>query len=155
MNPDDRDRDRGTGMTGFDAGAVAVLHSRVHPRCVACGDDNPSGLHLKFRRIDGDAVEALFACADAYEGYSGRLHGGIIALLVDSAMTNCLFALGCAAVTAELTIRYGEPVLIHHPATIRARRLRTAHGLHYLEAEVIQQERSKVTATGTFMDGGG
>lgn len=135
-----------------NADAVDALQRQAHPFCVACSNDNPSGFHLKFTRIDSDTVEAGFACRGDYEGYPGLLHGGVVALLVDSAMTNCLFARGCVAVTAELYIRYSEPILTLTPATIRARRVRAAHGLHYLETEIIQLGRAKVTAAGTFMD---
>lgn len=138
--------------TGPEAGGAGLLQRRAHPRCVACGAGNPSGLHLRFARIDADTVEAVFSCADAYEGYRGRLHGGIIALLIDSAMTSCLFELGHTAVTAQLDLRFREPVRTRYPATIRARRRRTAHHLHHMEAEVVQQGRVKVTARGTFMD---
>jgi len=54
-----------------------------------------------------------------------------------------------------LDLRYLEPILIHHPATIRARRIRTARNLHYLEAVISQDGRVRAAATGTFMDVGG
>lgn len=130
----------------------ADLQRHAHPFCVACSNENPNGFHLKFTQIDERTVEAGFVCRNAYEGYPGRLHGGVIALLIDSAMTNCLFALGCVAMTAELKLRYLEPVLILPPATVRARRIRAAHGLHYLESEIIQQGRIKATGSGTFME---
>ncbi|MDD4050491.1 MAG: PaaI family thioesterase [candidate division Zixibacteria bacterium] len=138
--------------TEADPDSPADVQRLAHPFCVACSDENPDGFHLKFAQIDQRTVEAEFSCQGAYEGYPGRLHGGVIALLIDSAMTNCLFALGSVAITAELNLRYLEPILTACPATVRARQIRTAHGLHYLEAEVIQEGKTKVAATGTFMD---
>jgi acyl-coenzyme A thioesterase PaaI-like protein len=34
-------------------------------------------------------VEAHFDCSRIFEGYSHRIHGGVIAALLDGAMTNC------------------------------------------------------------------
>jgi acyl-coenzyme A thioesterase PaaI-like protein len=138
--------------TEAEPDSPAALQRLAHPFCVACSDENAAGLHLKFTPVDPLTVEAEFFCRDAYEGYPGRLHGGVIALLIDSAMTNCLFALGSVAFTAALNLRYLEPILTVCPATVRARRIRAAHNLHYLEAELVQEGRVKVTATGTFME---
>lgn len=46
-------------------------------RCFGCGQENPIGLKLRFRR-EGDKVEAEFIPSDLYEGYLGYLHGGIM-----------------------------------------------------------------------------
>jgi len=91
-----------------------------HGGCVACGGRNGQGLRLQFRVRETGRVETSFACAAAFEGFPGFLHGGIIATLLDAAMTNCLFAHGIVAMTAELTIRYLLPVRTGDEATVRA-----------------------------------
>jgi acyl-coenzyme A thioesterase PaaI-like protein len=58
------------------------------------------GLGLHFTVAPEGGVESTFAGSDVFEGYAGWLHGGLTAALLDGAMTNCLFAHGCQAVTA-------------------------------------------------------
>jgi len=44
------------------------------------------------------------------QGYKDVPHGGIIAAIFDDAMSNYLFAKGLTAVTAELNIRFKQPL---------------------------------------------
>jgi acyl-coenzyme A thioesterase PaaI-like protein len=81
----------------------------------------------------------------------GVLHGGMIASLLDGAMTNCLFAHGCSAMTAELKIRYRHPVAIDVPVQVCASLVGSVHSLHQLNAQLTQQDGVKVTTTGKFM----
>jgi uncharacterized protein (TIGR00369 family) len=123
----------------------------IHGACVVCGARNPRGLQVPFRvQVDG-SVEASFPCPRNLEGYPQFLHGGVIASLLDGAMTNCLFAHGITAVTAELTIRYHLPVLTDHPAIIRARLERSTHGCHSLTAELQQSGQIAATARAKFL----
>ena len=93
-----------------------------------------------------------YDCDRAFEGYAGMLHGGVIASLLDGAMTNCMFANGIPAITAELTIRFRHPVVIGRTATVRAWIERSSPPLHRLRAEVVQDEQRKATAFGKFME---
>jgi acyl-coenzyme A thioesterase PaaI-like protein len=97
------------------------------------------------------SVTAEFTAAPFLEGYVGRLHGGVIAALLDGAMTNCLFALGYQAFTAELTIRYRHPVAVTQPLLVRAWRTDSRGPLHLLRAELRQNGKLSVTAIGKFM----
>jgi acyl-coenzyme A thioesterase PaaI-like protein len=91
---------------------MAAIKHRLHGGCVACGDNNPAGLRLQFEpQLDGSVKAAAF-CARELTGYDGLLHGGVAALMLDSAMTNCLFAAGITALTAEMTVKYRAMVKI-------------------------------------------
>ena len=143
-----------------DPGAVAMreTRTRVHPRCVACGEGNPRGFQLRFRTQEDGSVSAEFHCRESVEGYRGVVHGGILSLLLDSAMTNCLFALGIAAMTAELAVRFREQVMVGREATVVARLVRRSGAGFVLEGAVIQDGRRKVTGRATFLkarDGNG
>lgn len=128
-------------------------HEGIHAACVVCGARNPRGLRMPFHVLADGCVEAAFACPTDLEGYPQLLHGGVIAALLDGAMTNCLFARGITAVTAELTIRYHIPVAVDRPATIRARLDHSAHGCHLLTAEMCQDGRAAATARAKFLSG--
>jgi len=99
---------------------LAAVRRRHHPDCVVCGSRNARGLQLAFTRQADGSVSASFACDPAWMGYPGCLHGGVIAALLDGAMTNCLFAQEQVALTAELCVRYREAVVTGRPATVRA-----------------------------------
>jgi acyl-coenzyme A thioesterase PaaI-like protein len=110
------------------------------------------GLRQEFTLQPDGSVEGAFDDGEAFEGYPGLLHGGVTAALLDGAMTNCLFAHGVEALTAELTVRYREPVAIGGRITTRAC-LTDSHGrLHLLRADLKQEGRVKATALGKFVE---
>ncbi len=132
---------------------LEVFRRARHDRCVACGRSNVDGLQLNFRCREDGAVEADFACAARFAGYPEHLHGGVIASLLDSAMTSCLFARGREAMTAELTVRYHAPVEIGRPAVVRAWPERHSHWLSRVRAELRQDGGLKASAWGKFIAG--
>jgi len=139
-------------VTGLADGAGGV-GARLHPHCIVCGADNPRGLGLVFSACaDGGGVEARFDCAGSAEGYVGLVHGGVVSMLMDAAMAQCLFHLGCVAHTAELTIRFRHPVLVGREARVRAWRERTRGRLHVLGADFSQDGRVKAVATAKFLE---
>jgi len=81
----------------------------THDHCLMCGTHNPLSLHLHFVK-DGNGVHTRFKASSYLQGYSGILHGGVIAALLDSAMTHCLFQHDVHALTADLRVRFHRPV---------------------------------------------
>jgi acyl-coenzyme A thioesterase PaaI-like protein len=118
---------------------------------VACGDNNPVGLRLKFEKQSDGSVRAAAFCVKELSGYDGLLHGGVAALMLDSAMTNCLFASGVTALTAEMTVKYRAPVSIGL-AVILTGAIKSDHDpLFIVGAELSQQGQVKVSAEAKFM----
>lgn len=128
------------------------LRTQMHPRCVVCSPDHPSGLRLSFALAQDGSVEAVFAGGAAFEGCPGWLHGGVIASLLDGAMTNCLFAHGHAALTGELKVRFRHPVATDRAATVRAWIHKSCPPLHLTRAELRQDERVVAVASAKFME---
>ena len=126
--------------------------AQAHANCVVCSPANSRSLRLEFAASDDGGVQACFDCDKAFQGYASMLHGGVIASLLDGAMTNCMFAHGIPAITAELNVRFRHPVLIGQFATVRAWIERLSPPLHLLKAEVLQDEQLKATALGKFME---
>jgi acyl-coenzyme A thioesterase PaaI-like protein len=124
----------------------------VHAGCVVCGGENERGLRLRYAPADGNRVQAVLDCDGSLQGYGGRLHGGVIAAALDGAMTHCLFALGRTAVTAELTVRFKQPVAIGRPATVRAWLERDLGPLYLLQSELVQDGLVKATASAKFLE---
>jgi acyl-CoA thioesterase FadM len=75
----------------------------------------------------------------------------LIATILDGAMTNCLFARGIRAPTAELHGRYRAPEQASEELRVTARMQSSQHGLFALRAEITQAGAVKATATGKFM----
>ena len=138
-------------MKAADDTAVNI-HNLVHQGCVACGNANVKGLHLRFDISNDGSVKGKFQCSEIFEGYPVILHGGIISLILDSAMGNCMFARGLATVTVEMTTKYKHPVVTKQDATVSAKITRDSHPLYLLEAEIIQGGKVKAMATGKYYD---
>jgi acyl-coenzyme A thioesterase PaaI-like protein len=129
------------------------LHTghKSHTACVACGPENPAGLRLKFvKQADGSVRAAVF-CRREMSGYDGFLHGGIAALMLDSAMTNCLFSMGIAALTAEFNLKYKAAVIIGRAAEVTARLEKDMSPLYVMRAELLQDGQPKVQAEAKFL----
>jgi uncharacterized protein (TIGR00369 family) len=132
--------------------AMAALQSHLHSQCILCGAGHPQGLRLVFSTHADGHVEAPFTCDRLYQGYTGYLHGGIIASLLDSAMTNCLFAHDCAALTGELNVRFLKPVIVSRPAVVSARVAQSRAPLFKMTGEIHQDGEIMARATAKFME---
>jgi uncharacterized protein (TIGR00369 family) len=133
-------------------GAYERLRQEEHPHCVVCGRAIKNGLGLEFRALENDAVEATFACQRVLEGYPHVLHGGVICALLDGAMTNCMFATGSAAVTADLHVRFRKPVAACGSATVRAWIESSSPPLYRLAANLEQEGEIKAIAKARFVE---
>jgi acyl-coenzyme A thioesterase PaaI-like protein len=131
---------------------LEATKKETHPNCVACGFGSPLGLGLRFLVREDGGVEAAFACQEIYQGYPGLLHGGITSMLLDAAMTNCLFAHGKVAVTARLIVRFSLPVETDRTAVVRAWLRDYSPPLFVLEAELAQNGEVMAHAAGKFID---
>ncbi len=131
--------------------ALRALCAREHPACFACRPAAQGGLGLCFAVQRDGSVAAEWLCPPGGESYGGIVHGGLLATALDSAMVHALFACGIVARTADLHVRYRQPVRIGQAVTVVAR-LATRFGpLHCLEAEIRQQDAVCATARAKFM----
>lgn len=89
--------------------------------CFACGTDNPHGLKLKFTLDPNDELVSELVPDRRYQGFSGVLHGGVMALLLDEMMVNLAWLKGLNAVSASLEVRFKKPVRTGQKILLRAR----------------------------------
>jgi acyl-coenzyme A thioesterase PaaI-like protein len=78
--------------------------------CFVCGQEHPTGLRIRYRPCDAGGVEARWTPGPAWQGFPGIVHGGIVSTVLDEAMSKAVAALGCKALTAELRVRFRQPV---------------------------------------------
>jgi uncharacterized protein (TIGR00369 family) len=129
---------------------------RLHAGCMVCGDleRNPDTLGLVFVEIEGGGVAARFRPTPRHQGYDGLLHGGMIATLLDAAMTHCLFARGVSALTAELTVRFITPVETTGDVVLSARLVGHRRNFYRLESTLIGGGHLLARATAKFLETG-
>jgi acyl-coenzyme A thioesterase PaaI-like protein len=139
-----------SAITDAGQGTLHATRSREHPDCIVCGRGNPYGLRLHFDVLADGSTEGQFDCDKAFEGYSGVIHGGVLSALVDGAMLHCLFARGEPALTVALSMQFRHPVVVGVPALVRAELLERSHSICTLAAEIVQNGRVSVRATGRF-----
>jgi uncharacterized protein (TIGR00369 family) len=108
--------------------------------CFGCGDLNPKGLKLAFRLEDGAAV-AEFDPQPHHQGYPGVMHGGLVATILDEAMSWAVYSQGIWAMTARMQVRFRRSVPL-------ARRLRVS-------ARVTNRRHRVVEASAELRDDGG
>jgi uncharacterized protein (TIGR00369 family) len=130
---------------------LSEVRNQGHDRCVVCAPSHPLGLRVEYHADAAGVVHAEFPCQRVFQGYPGQLHGGVIAALLDGAMTNCLFAQGIEGVTGELMVRFLRPVVTDRMATVRACLTRVSHRLYILEAELTQEQVPVARAQGKFL----
>ena len=122
-----------------------------HPDCVVCSAQHSQGLRIEYLPCEAGGVEATIECPAHWQGYAGVVHGGVVSSLLDGAMTNCLFAQGIAAYTADLRVRFKRPLDVGHPAQVTASITRDAAPIYELKAKIEQQGKVRALATGKFM----
>jgi uncharacterized protein (TIGR00369 family) len=110
---------------------------------------------VQFLDAGEGTVEGLFACDRTWQGLVGRLHGGVVAALLDGAMSHCLLAQGIEAVTADLQVRYLHPVEVATEARIGAKRREQRGPIHQMEAWLVQDGQVRASARARFLEGQG
>jgi uncharacterized protein (TIGR00369 family) len=87
--------------------------------CFVCGEQNPYGLHLTFSLHEGSAVTE-FIPQKIHQGYKDIVHGGIISTLLDETMVKAALLQGIPAITAEITVRFRNPLIVGEKVVIEA-----------------------------------
>ena len=125
-------------------------------RCFGCGPANPTGLQLEFLLAEDGSVVSLPTVPNCFEGPPGYLHGGIIATLLDEAMSKTTRARGLTTVTGQMEVNYLRPVHSAKPIRLEGRLLRSEGRKHWTEGRILDP-RGRVLATskGLFVEIGG
>ena len=128
-----------------------LVNTSTDHGCFGCGEQNPIGLRLKFHRVDG-AVQAAFTQEKIHEGYAQMTHGGIVATLLDEAMSWAVIDRGHLAVTARMDVQFRRPVPIGEPLIVTARVERDRKRLVEAAGELRTQAGDLLaSANGVFM----
>jgi uncharacterized protein (TIGR00369 family) len=126
-------------MQASNENLKSIAHG-ARNRCFGCGAANPVGLHLEFALTEDNAVVCFAAIPDTYEGPPGYVHGGIIATLLDEAMSKAVRAHGVLAMTRHMEVDYQRPVPSGAPIRLEGRFVRTDGRKNWTEARILNAE---------------
>lgn len=106
--------------------------------CFGCSPTNAMGLQLEF--VDyGTYIEATWKPESKFEGFTGILHGGIQATLMDEIASWLVFTkCATAGVTAGLSVEYHKPLRIADGTVIiKAWLLKIEERTAFIASEII------------------
>lgn len=118
-------------------------------KCFACGKLNPIGLHLSFTRINETTMQTTFTPQEFHQGWAEFLHGGIISTILDEVMARLVYDMGYRAMTAELSVRFKEPVKVGTPLVAESKLVSHNKRLLVIEATLISPNGATQFATAT------
>ena len=120
--------------------------------CFVCGEKNDNGLKARFYYDGKQAVTEVHAL-EQFEGYRGIYHGGIVSTLLDEVMIKAILALDRYAVTAEITVRFLQPVRTGEKLRLVGR-VTKSKGRVFLTEGTAMGEDGQVfaTATGKYIE---
>ncbi len=105
----------------------------------SCGDKNPLGLRLKHVK-EGDKFVTTFMPEERYQGYPGKLHGGIITTILDDVMSRCVNEMGLIGFTARLEVRFRQCIFVGQPIRAEAWVVKTRRLLIDTQSHVLTED---------------
>ena len=136
------------------AGGTDHLNDRsAYQGCFACGMRNDAGLKLVFR-LEGDEIVTEYTPEARFQGFPGVLHGGILATLLDEALSRTATAEGRWMMTGKLEIRFRSAAPVGRRLRVAARTLASRARMLQAAAEIRladEPETVIATAEGTFL----
>ena len=127
--------------TGMNAhGKLTPLAHTAQNRCFGCGPANPAGLHLEFNLAEDGTVVCLASVPDTFEGPRGFLHGGIIAALLDEAMSKAVRSRNVVGMTRHMEVDYKSPVPSCTPIRLESRVYHHEGRKHWAEASILKAD---------------
>lgn len=88
--------------------------------CFVCGQDNGGGLRAHFLRDSkGGMAETRLVVPATFQGWQDVVHGGIISALLDEVAVQACRGFGREWLTAELQVRFRQPVPVGVELTVR------------------------------------
>ncbi len=111
--------------------------------CFACGGENQYGLKLQFR-TEKDKTVAEFIPGKIHQGFKDIVHGGIISVILDEAMVKAVLSQGIEAVTAEISVRFRNPLFVGDKALIEAKITKMGNKLIETSAQIKSSDNTVV-----------
>ena len=135
---------------------LKVLNKQNNSRmCLVCGFKNDLSLKAEFFELEDKSLWALVTFKDYHQGYPGRVHGGILAAILDETIGRAMMPYTGEdkwGVTTTLTTKYKKPVPINEEIRIIGK-ITYGNGRMY-EGEgyiLLNDDTVAVTAKGNYI----
>ena len=139
------------GSSRFIVGRDGRRYAFADHHCFACGDTNPIGMRLEIELGEGSAITTWTPGPD-YVGWEDKVHGGLLATLLDEVMAWAPSSYDSWAVTAEMRIRYRAPAEPGEPLTARGWVTERRRRIYHVRGEVrTRTGRLVADAEGRFL----
>ena len=120
---------------------VRLQHGTLN-HCFGCGQENRTGLRLKFFVDDEHRIVCPIRIPRRFEGPPGHVHGGVIATLLDEAMSKANRQFGIVAMTRHMEVEYLKPVPLLTSLELSARHLSASGRRHRCEAQLLDSSET-------------
>ncbi|WP_162030777.1 MULTISPECIES: PaaI family thioesterase [unclassified Lentimonas] len=127
---------------------LSRLRRSGHHHCLACTHPD---LKLNFTLDGPHRLRSSIDFTKEMTSFNGMIHGGLIALLIDEAMTCALMAEGHYCATGDLKLRYHQPTRPEPTAYITVTVDSKFGKLYRLSAELKQKGVLCASAQARFM----
>jgi acyl-coenzyme A thioesterase PaaI-like protein len=122
--------------------------------CMVCGVKNQFSLRGRFFVTDSGELVGVFKPRQEHQGYPGRLHGGIIAALLDETIGRAINTAHSDtwSVTAKFSMRLRQPVPLDREVKVVGRITRDSARAFEGTGEIILEDGTvAVEAEGTYV----
>lgn len=125
---------------------------RKYDHCFGCGPANPIGLRLDNFLRDGKVVTAAFSPRHNYSGFSGLLHGGIVATALDEIMAwTAILVEDTMVITGKLDLRFKKPAQVDQDFLLAGELVERRGRRLQLEARMVAGDLVFAEANGLFL----
>ncbi len=128
---------------------LSALRRSGHAKCIACIHPD---LRLDFSLNGPGQMHSSLDFTDSMCSYNGHVHGGVLAFVMDEAVTCMLMAEGKYAVTGALNIRYKRPVAARLTSHVEVKLERSCGRLNKVMATLSQSGQLCVVARASMME---
>ena len=126
--------------------------SPFYKMCYVCGPDNPVGLHLPLRFIDGKGTTEITP-TENMQGLMAKkgslMHGGFTNMIFDEVMTYVMMGRGIETVTLTMTVNFISPARTGHLMEAEAWLERREGRKLWAAAKLVDKETGATVATAT------
>lgn len=137
-------------MTVSDATLQPLVFDDQH-NCFGCGARNRIGMRLRFSVDAEGAVFSFLKMPQRFQGPHGFAHGGILAAVLDEAMSKAIHASAhgqkIMAMTRQMETEYLRPVPLGAPVVLRGVQERAEGRKHFCSA-TLSDEAGHLLARG-------
>lgn len=107
--------------------------------CFACGKANPRGLRLAIE-VDREGARFEYTVPKELQGWPDVTHGGIISTMLDEVMVWAAAGREIHTVTAEMTVRFKQPLPTNRSIKVEGRIIEERKRLIRAEAKAFDEK---------------